>query len=160
LSYRLKHIELALAENFNVSPEDMPAFRARLRHLRNLGVPAIRASGSGKKLDYERKHAVQLLVALEMELMGMAAQHAAAYSRAAMQMWISDAEAAARKNWRLYMSVAPDFASLNKPDWVFLGKAAPDAEPVAKGAYRRAFVDIATSIKRLDASLKRLVGEE
>lgn len=75
-------------------------------------------------------------------------------------MWVSDAEAAARKNWRLYVSVAPDFASLKKPGWVFLGRAAPDVEPAAKGVHRGAYVDIATSIKRLDTSLKRLVDGE
>jgi hypothetical protein len=156
LSYRYKHIELALAETFKVTPEDMPAFRARLRHLRNLGVPAIPPPGSGQKIDYERSHAVQLLIALETELLGLTPLDAASFSRDVMMSNIAHLEEVARMGWRMYMSVDPSFALEKHSGWVFFGSSGRYPEPVAKGSHRGACVDIATSIRMLDSSLKRL----
>jgi hypothetical protein len=156
LSYPYKYIELALAENFGVTPEDMPAFRARLRHLRNLGVPAIPAPGSGQKIDYKRAHAIQLLVALELELLGMSPQHAASFSRQAMKTSIPAAEEASRKNLRQIMSVEPSFELEKRAGWVLFGNHGRDPDPVARDCRRAAYVDIAGSISMLDASLKRL----
>jgi hypothetical protein len=48
----------------------MSAFRARLRHLRNIGVPRLPNPGSGQPIDYSRQHALELLVALQLEKIG------------------------------------------------------------------------------------------
>ena len=70
VQFRYKHLEAALADVMQVRPKDMSAFRARLRHLRNIGVPRLPNPGSGQPIDYSRQHALELLVALELEKIG------------------------------------------------------------------------------------------
>jgi hypothetical protein len=72
MELRYKHIEGALAEVMNIKPNDMAAFRARLRHLRNSGVPRLPNPGSGQPIDYSRRQVLELLVALELEKVGQA----------------------------------------------------------------------------------------
>ena len=71
MELRYKHVEVALAEVIGIGPNDMPAFRARLRHLRNIGVPRLPNPGSGQPIAYTRQQALELL-ALELETVGQA----------------------------------------------------------------------------------------
>ncbi len=80
-TYQYKHLELALANVFGVPKRDLPAFRARIRHLRNLGVPPISKLGSGQRVRYTRSDVIQLMIALEVELLGLPPQLAAGFSR-------------------------------------------------------------------------------
>lgn len=79
--YRYRHIETALARVFNVMPEGMGAFRARLRHLRNIGVPELPKPGSGEQINYTRENAIEILLALELEALGVSPRHAAAHAK-------------------------------------------------------------------------------
>lgn len=72
MELRYKHIEAALADVMNVKPKAMGAFRAQLRHLRNIGVPQLPNPGSGQPIDYSRRQALELLIALELEKVGQA----------------------------------------------------------------------------------------
>jgi hypothetical protein len=75
---RYRHVEAALAKVMNVGPKDMGAFRARLRHLRNIGVPRLLPNpGSGRPIDYSRRQALELLIALELENVGQAPKEVA-----------------------------------------------------------------------------------
>jgi hypothetical protein len=74
---RLGHIEKALAAVLNIEPAEMGAFRARLRHLRNIGLPRLPKPGSGEAIAYTQKHALEMLVALELERIGQAPKIAA-----------------------------------------------------------------------------------
>jgi hypothetical protein len=69
---RYRHTEAALAEVMNIKPHKMGAFRARLRHLRNIGVPQLPNPGSGQPIAYSRRQALELLIALELEKLGQA----------------------------------------------------------------------------------------
>lgn len=77
MELRYKHIESALADVMKIKPKDMGAFRARLRHLRNIGVPQLPNPGSGQPIDYSRRHALELFVALELEKVGQAPKQVA-----------------------------------------------------------------------------------
>jgi hypothetical protein len=77
LELRYRHLEFALADVMQVRPKDMSAFRARLRHLRNIGVPQLPNPGSGQPIDYSRQQALELLVALELEKIGQAPKQVA-----------------------------------------------------------------------------------
>lgn len=79
--YRYRHIETALATVFKILPEGMGAFRARLRHLRNIGVPELPKPGSGEQIEYTRGHAIEILLALELEALGVSPRHAAAHAK-------------------------------------------------------------------------------
>ncbi len=74
---RYKHVEAALAEVMNVKPKAMGAFRARLRHLRNIGLPRLPSPGSGRAIDYARRQALAMLIAVELEKVGQTPKQAA-----------------------------------------------------------------------------------
>jgi hypothetical protein len=74
---RYKHIEGALADVLNVEPKAMGAFRAKLRHLRNIGLPKLPSPGSGRHIEYSRRQALAVLIALELEKVGQSASQAA-----------------------------------------------------------------------------------
>jgi hypothetical protein len=71
-------VEAALAQVMNVKPQDLGAFRARLRHLRNIGLPRLPKIGSGKAIDYSTRHALEMLLALELEDAGQTPCYSAA----------------------------------------------------------------------------------
>jgi hypothetical protein len=68
LGYR--HVEATLAGLMSVDRKSMGAFRAKLRHLRNIGVPQLPSPGSGRPIEYSRLHALELMIALELEKLG------------------------------------------------------------------------------------------
>ncbi|MGA7326907.1 MAG: hypothetical protein WBX25_21060 [Rhodomicrobium sp.] len=75
---RYGHIEAALAEIMNIEPENAKAFHARLRHLRNIGVPAgLPTPGKGQAIKYTRKHALELLIAVSLQNAGIGPRAAA-----------------------------------------------------------------------------------
>ena len=78
---RYKHIEAAVFAVAGVQPEAIRAFRARLRHLRNIGLPELPSSGSGKHIVYSRRQALEILIALQMENIGHKPQSAAIISQ-------------------------------------------------------------------------------
>ena len=57
----------------NVKPKDIGAFRGRLRHLRNIGLPRLPKIGSGRAIDYSDRQALEMLLALELEDAGQTA---------------------------------------------------------------------------------------
>ena len=74
---RYEQVEEALAEVMNVTAKGIGAFRARLRHLRNIGSPRLPKTGSGRAVDYSRQHALEMLLALELQKLGQTARRAA-----------------------------------------------------------------------------------
>lgn len=74
---RYGEIEAALARVFEVPREELGAFRGRLRHLRNLGVPDLAKPGSGQRVEYTRQNAIEIMLALELAALGVSPRHAA-----------------------------------------------------------------------------------
>jgi hypothetical protein len=68
--FRYKHVVAALAEVMMVTEEEMGAFRARLRHLRNSGIPAIPRPGKGTHISYKFRDILHILFALQLEELG------------------------------------------------------------------------------------------
>ncbi len=60
-------VEAVIAEVLKIKPEGIGALRARLRHLRNLGVPALPRPGSGKKIRYSHRQAFEMLITVILE---------------------------------------------------------------------------------------------
>lgn len=64
-------IEATLMRALNVDDERRPAFRARLRHLRNIGVPSgITATGKGKCIKFTETQLLELFIVLSLEEIG------------------------------------------------------------------------------------------
>jgi hypothetical protein len=77
LSFRYRQVEVALADVLNIKPAGLGAFRARLRHLRNIGLPKLPKPGSGQPITYTWHHALEMLIALELEKVGQSPRNAA-----------------------------------------------------------------------------------
>jgi hypothetical protein len=80
------NIEQALANIMGVKPVQMGAFRARLRHFRNIGLPKLPKLGSGHHVDYTQKDALEMLLALELQKIGQTAAHAALVAGSIVRM--------------------------------------------------------------------------
>lgn len=81
ISLRHGHVQAALADLMRVKPDDMPAFQARLRHFRNIGVPSgLPEVGRGGVVDFTRRNIFELFVALEMHKAGLPPKHAALFA--------------------------------------------------------------------------------
>ena len=74
---RYEDVEESLAEIMNVKPRRRGAFRAQLRHLRNIGSPCLPKTGKGYAINYDRRHALEMLLALELQNIGQTAKRAA-----------------------------------------------------------------------------------
>jgi hypothetical protein len=72
MNLRYRQLEAALAEVTKVPPRKMGAFRARLRHLRNIGAPRLPRTGSGQPISYSPIQALELCIALQLENLGTA----------------------------------------------------------------------------------------
>jgi hypothetical protein len=68
-NFTYAEVESAMATALEMLPNKRPAFAARLRHLRNLGLPKTRP-GSGQRVSYSRADAEQMFFALLLEGLG------------------------------------------------------------------------------------------
>jgi hypothetical protein len=112
MDFQYGQVEAALARVFEVKFEDASAFRARLRHLRNLGVPSVSSPGSGRKAKFERAHAIEMLIALQFEALGLPPRFAVRLTKPAM-IEVMRAPKAAEKDSDVMAMILPgqDFAS-------------------------------------------------
>lgn len=78
MDLRYKQVEDALVAALAVTQKDMGAFRARVRHLRNLGLPKLPKPGSGRQISYTESQAFEMLIALELENIGVTPRTAVA----------------------------------------------------------------------------------
>jgi hypothetical protein len=76
---RYRDLEAALASAEGVADAEMPAFRAELRHFRNLGVPNVPRVGTGTQLSYTWEHLCQAWLAIELHKDGNAPATIAAF---------------------------------------------------------------------------------
>jgi len=67
-----RQFEEALVGMFSIHDSDLGAFRARLRHLRNLGVPNIPKAGSGHAHSYSQGDLFATSIALALHMLGFA----------------------------------------------------------------------------------------
>jgi hypothetical protein len=65
-----RQFEEALVQRFSIKEDHLGAFRARLRHLRSLGIPSIPKRGSGNTAIYRPKDLIVTFVALALQTLG------------------------------------------------------------------------------------------
>jgi hypothetical protein len=75
-----------LAEVAGVEAKNMGALRARLRHLRNIGLPRLPQTGSGQPIAYSRRQVLEMMIALELEKVGHAPKSAALLAGSIVRM--------------------------------------------------------------------------
>lgn len=154
MTFRYKYLELALARVFGVEMKDLSAFRARIRHLRNLGVPPVGAPGSGQAVTYTRSDAIRLLVALEGELLGIPPRFAAGFSNSFMKSQLANVEVAIKKGQPFFVAADPRFEFDANTSWIYITKQGE--LPVDAHVHRRALVNMARSVSILDSELSKM----
>lgn len=83
-TYKYGAVLRATAAASNVKPEAMPAFEARVRRMRALGVPPVKFVRSGIAGDYSRENAIELLLTLEAQRLGQAPKASVMVARSIM----------------------------------------------------------------------------
>ncbi len=76
IELRYGEIEAAIAQVLEIKSAGVPALRARLRHLRNMGLPDIPNPGSGRKVSYTTFQAMEMLIAVVLEYGGITSRNA------------------------------------------------------------------------------------
>ena len=87
-------IEAMLADLHGIAPNELKAFRARIRVLRDVGVPAVHKPGKGSKVDYDFVDFWETHVALTLERFGLTPLRVKFVTAGARIGWI-----AALKHW-------------------------------------------------------------
>ena len=80
-SLRYQQVEIALVRMHDIQDKDLNRFRARLRNLRNLGIPDLPKVGSGKQIAYTQDHLEELSLAVELMNFGLSPSHIASFMR-------------------------------------------------------------------------------
>jgi hypothetical protein len=131
---RYSNIEDALARVLRVTSDQAGAFRGRIRHLRNIGVPDVQHPGHGRAANYSALDALEILIALRLHSLGVAPRLIAQMARRIMlQYWLDAAdERAGRLNDDLHVLLFPsdarseDFVGIAPPPG---GKFDPENDP-------------------------------
>jgi len=135
----------------------MAAFRAKLRHLRNLGVPPIARPGSGRQVAYQQSDVYRILVALELEILGFTPKTAASAALGVASFWLPEAEKAAKNGKPFQLRSYPKFSlRQNLSD----GLSWTSKPSFPKDAHRLISIDIAKSIRAVDDWLEKLAANK
>lgn len=78
---RYGEVEAILAAVKNIGPDGLPAFRARLRHMRNIGVPeGLPQTGRGGVLRFSKDQVLEMLWCLDLQEMAWSPKDAANFA--------------------------------------------------------------------------------
>ena len=141
MELRYGQIEQALAEILGVpSLERTRAFRARLRHLRNIGIPELPKPGTGQSVAYSYEHALELLVALRLESIGTAPRFLAPLAKSITNAYRHhETTPMAREYGDLFILVYPaysspkDYAHLNPTNLQWAASSGPPFYSLFRG---------------------------
>jgi len=75
MSYTYAQLESVMVRVFDVPDDEIGAFRARIRRLRDLGIPSVPRIGSGSRNKYETENMIELAIALAMLSVGVASKY-------------------------------------------------------------------------------------
>ena len=154
MSLGYKQVEAVLVEVLKIKPAEMGAFRARLRHLRNLGVPRLPKPGSGRRIGYSEDHAFVMLIALELEDLGIAPRPAADVAPSIVRMhgWLRGVLDASSDD-DLHVAVTPR----RSRQWVALSTRSAFDELLAKGLPAFSLLNMSICARKLDHALRAVV---
>jgi hypothetical protein len=144
-----KHLEGALAEVLDIKADKMPAFRARLRHLRNIGLPKLPTPGSGQQIQYTRRQGLEMLIALELEGVGQAPKSAAALALSIVRQ----SPYGQHEGKDYFVAIAPSQKG-------YTISASPEAmsELMAKAEPVLSLVNVSACVRKLDDALSRRIA--
>jgi len=154
--FRYGHVEAALADLLGISKKGLGAFRARLRHLRNIGLPelpdALKRPGSGRQIVYTREHALELLVALELESVGVVPRLVRMQAPSIVRMFRYG-----ERDGDSYVILSP---SAGRPIYKLASGPAGLAKALGDAPRAIAVINVSKCAARLDIALVRVLAEE
>ncbi|MFZ1006331.1 MAG: hypothetical protein WAN65_05820 [Candidatus Sulfotelmatobacter sp.] len=122
-------------------------------------MPKIEKPGSGQKVTYSRADAIQLLIALEAELLGLPPKFAASFSESVMESHAKKADAAAQNRAHYFLAIDPTFSFNVNDTAVFVSGSNKNLPEVDKSTHRRTIINLAMSIALLDYGLNKATGK-
>jgi hypothetical protein len=118
MELRYGAVERALAGILGVPADQARAFRARLRHLRNIGVPELPKPGTGQPIAYTFEHALELLVALRLESIGTAPRVISLLTKSITNEYRFHANSERAREWGdLFIIVYPAYSNPKDYAW-------------------------------------------
>ncbi len=159
--------EETLVRMFAIKKNNLGAFRARLRHLRSLGVPKVPKRGSGNTAIYKTEDLLATFVALALQTLGSTPTVSAEIAKFAAQYF--DKLRSQDEEIFLVVTNTSDQARSSKPEYVQRLKATPGIKSMfytinPLGGYTFAFIVVgaaeagrfATNAKVLASSMINL----
>lgn len=128
IALRYGHIEAALAEIMNIEPGNAKAFHARLRHLRNIGVPTgLPAPGKGQAIKYTRQHAFELLMAVSLQNAGQGPKLAAKIAKDLNEVYQTGLKSKTVPDQDIYVAIFPPVGRGDDPyvHWTIVNPELP-----------------------------------
>ena len=85
---RYGEVEAVLASMFCIYPGDLKAFRAKLRHMRNIGIPSgLGEPGKGAVLRFSKQQVLEMLISLDLQDSGWAPYDTSSSAKEMAQAW-------------------------------------------------------------------------
>jgi hypothetical protein len=155
-----RHLEKALAQVMNIKARDMSAFRARLRHLRNIGLPRLPNPGSGQPIDYTRRQALELMIALELEKLGQSPRTVAMNAQSIVRQvpypqYAEQAPIRMQKGSDCYV-----FVNTERAGYTIIYGLKHAATVVAQQPDAFLVINVSGCVRRLDATLNKIMASD
>jgi hypothetical protein len=147
--FRYKHVETALVDVTRVQPEALGAFRGRIRHLRNIGLPELPDSGSGKHIAYSRRQALEMLIAIQLENIGHKPDCAAKLSQSVVR------QSPHGQHKRKDCYIIPSAPSQSLVQYNIMYGIAALSRFMESGSEVFTVINISALVRRLDVALDR-----
>jgi hypothetical protein len=177
--FRYGVIERALADVLQVGPAKIGAFRARLRHLRNINCPKLPKTGSGQPVLITREQAIEILIALELVALGIAPRYAVEHAKEYAEVVADPERDTVTRGDRLIVRPAHDFlgndheltralvdsndlksrTSIDEGAMISLQRITPSLMNKLLTSGTFAVVNVARSVHLLDRALRRVTTE-
>ena len=85
---RYGEVEAVLVSIFCISEGDLKAFRAKLRHMRNIGIPCgLGEPGKGAVLRFSKQQVLEMLISLDLQYSGWSPYDTSSYAKEMAQAW-------------------------------------------------------------------------
>ena len=85
---RYGEVETVLASIYWIYPAELKAFRAKLRHMRNIGIPSgLGEPGKGAVLRFSKQQVLEMLISLDLQASGWSPYDTSSVAKDMAQAW-------------------------------------------------------------------------
>jgi hypothetical protein len=162
--------EEALVRKFSIQEANLSAFRARLRHLRSLGIPKVPKHGSGNTVIYRKQDLFSTFVALALQTIGSSPAVSAKIAKLAAE-YVERLKSEKEELFLIVTNVPENIGKSPKPppgveSWSFINNALGGtilacivSGETEAGKFATHVNPVASSVINLSARLRELPNE-